>query len=264
MKKRIEQLLNGKFEYEAPKLLMAPEELEVKVAPGKAVRGTFALAGRDGRKIRGFIYSSNPRMRCEPIEFQGVRAEIHYQADGNGFPEGGREQGFFTICSDIGEYRLPYILTLPEESSKRDLDTKPEEKTEDLSLEGSAGDALAALAKEDFQQAYRSFLRPEFGEALKKEPEKYAWYEALGMTGFSYQTLEEFLCRFGYKETVQLSLDRTEIEIKELSDASAETVQLIRSGWGFQKITIESDALFVRPEKKALTADAASSEVPLI
>ena len=33
MKKRIEQLLNGKFEYEAPKLLMAPEELEVKVAP---------------------------------------------------------------------------------------------------------------------------------------------------------------------------------------------------------------------------------------
>ncbi len=255
LKKRIEQLLNGKFEYEAPKLLMAPEELEVKVAPGKAVRGTFALAGRDGRKIRGFIYSSNPRMRCEPIEFQGVRAEIHYQADGNGFPEGGREQGFFTICSDIGEYRLPYILTLPEESSKRDLDTKPEEKTEDLSLEGSAGDALAALAKEDFQQAYRSFLRPEFGEALKKEPEKYAWYEALGMTGFSYQTLEEFLCRFGYKETVQLSLDRTEIEIKELSDDSAETVQLIRSGWGFQKITVESDSLFVRPEKKALTAD---------
>ena len=122
-------------------------------------------------------------------------------------------------------------------------------------MEGSAGDALAALAKEDFQQAYRSFLRPEFGEALKKEPEKYARYEALGMTGFSYQTLEEFLCRFGYKETVQLSLDRTEIEIKELSDASAETVQLIRSGWGFQKITVESDSLFVRPEKKALTAD---------
>ena len=54
---------------------------------------------------------------------------------------------------------------------------------------------------------------------------------------------------------MQLSLDRTEIEIKELSDASAETVQLIRSGWGFQKITVESDALFVRPEKKALTAD---------
>ena len=74
MKKRIEQLLNGKFEYETPELLMAPEELEVKVVPGKAVRGTFALAGRDGRKIRGFIYSSNPRMRCEPIEFQGVRA----------------------------------------------------------------------------------------------------------------------------------------------------------------------------------------------
>lgn len=250
MKKRIEQLLNGKFEYEAPELLMAPEELEVKVVPGKAVRGTFALAGRDGRKIRGFIYSSNPRMRCEPIEFQGVRAEIHYQADGNGFPEGGMEQGFFTICSDIGEYHLPYILTLPEEHPD-----EKKEKTDDPLQEENAGDALAALAKEDFQQAYRSFLRPEFGEALKKEPEKYAWYEALGMSGFSYQTLEEFLCRFDYKETVQLSLDRSEVEITELSEASAETVQLIRSGWGFQKITIESDALFVRPEKKTITTD---------
>lgn len=251
MKKRIEQLLNGKFEYEVPKLLMAPEELEVKVVPGKAVRGTFALTGRDGRKIRGFIYSSNPRMRCEPIEFQGVRAEIHYQADGNGFPEGGREQGFFTICSDIGEYRLPYTLTLPKEDSGE----QTEEKAAEPLPEGSAGDALSALAKEDFQQAYRSFLRPEFGEALKKEPEKYAWYEALGMTGFSYQTLEEFLCRFGYKETVQISLDRTELEVKELSESTAETVQLVRSGWGFQKITVESEALFVRPEKKVFTTD---------
>lgn len=52
MKKRIEQLLNGKFEYEAPKLLMAPEELEVKVAPGKAVRELLRWPGATGRKIR--------------------------------------------------------------------------------------------------------------------------------------------------------------------------------------------------------------------
>lgn len=50
MKKRIEQLLNGKFEYEAPKLLMAPEELEVKVAPGKAVMGTLRWPGATEEK----------------------------------------------------------------------------------------------------------------------------------------------------------------------------------------------------------------------
>ena len=251
MKKRIEQLLNGKFEYETPELLIAPDELEIKVVPGKAVRGTFALAGRDGRKIRGFIYSSNPRMRCEPIEFQGVRAEIHYQADGNGFPEGTSEQGFFTICSDIGEYRLPYTLILPEEKAE-----VQQEKTDaKLPKADTSGQALAALAKEDFQRAYRCFLRPEFGELLKKEPEKYAWYEALGMNGFSYQTLEEFFCRFGWKEPVQLSLDRTEIEVTDISESLAEPLQLVRNGWGFQKITVESDASFVRPEKKMLTTD---------
>ena len=110
LKRKIEQLLNGKFEYSAPPLVMLPEEVTVKVEPGEVMRGTLWIESPDGKKVRGFLYSSNPRMICEPTEFQGIKCEIHYQVDGNGFPEGEEEHGAFTVCSDRGEYTVPYTL----------------------------------------------------------------------------------------------------------------------------------------------------------
>ena len=92
LKRKIEHLLNGKFEYSAPPLVILPEEVTVKVEPGEVMRGTLWIESPDGKKVRGFLYSSNPRMICEPNEFQGIKNEIHYQVDGNGFPEEEEEQ----------------------------------------------------------------------------------------------------------------------------------------------------------------------------
>ena len=41
LKRKIEQLLNGKFEYSAPPLVMSPEEVTVKVEPGEVMRRDF-------------------------------------------------------------------------------------------------------------------------------------------------------------------------------------------------------------------------------
>ena len=41
MKKRIEQLLNGKFEYEVPKLKLSQEEIRLEARPGEVLHGSF-------------------------------------------------------------------------------------------------------------------------------------------------------------------------------------------------------------------------------
>ena len=41
LKRRIEQLLNGIFEYETPKLQISEDKIEAKVREGKQVRGSF-------------------------------------------------------------------------------------------------------------------------------------------------------------------------------------------------------------------------------
>ncbi len=243
MKRRIEQLLNGKFEYKQQKLLIAPQEITVRVIPGAVVHGSFHLEGADGKKIRGFLYSSNPRIVCNPVEFQGISNEIHYQIDCSGYEPGMQERSTVTICSDIGEYELPVHIGVEAQASEQEQ------------LPFDHLDGFAELAREDFQRAYRWFLTPGFGSMLKREDIAAASvYAGLG-TERSYETMEEFLTGTGSKEPVELAVDRNSFEWKELTEPVRETLVLTKNTWGFQKITVESDARFLRPEKRTITTD---------
>ena len=244
MKRRIEQLLNGKFEYENPQLTILPQEIELQVAPGEVVQKSFVLEHPAGEKVRGFLYSSNPRMTCNPVEFQGTKNEIHYQVDGNGLPDGWVESGAFTICSDLGEYTLPYTIRTANRKKK-------ENKENPLDVAG-----LGKLAGEDFQRAYRHFISEGFQNHLKeKDPHLYALYRGLGSPSFNYQSLEEFLTGTGQKDGVEISVDRREIEWKDLTEPVRETIQISKNTYGFQRIKVEADGSFLRPEKKLITTD---------
>ena len=93
LKRRIEQLLNGIFEYAPSKLLIEPEKLEIQAQPGAVVCGSFRISAADHCKVKGFLYTSGPRMICEPAEFQGTENDIRYQIDCSGFGDGVTEQG---------------------------------------------------------------------------------------------------------------------------------------------------------------------------
>ena len=55
LKRKIEQLLNGKFEYSAPPLVILPEEVTVKVEPGEVMRGTLWIEARTGKRSGAFF-----------------------------------------------------------------------------------------------------------------------------------------------------------------------------------------------------------------
>lgn len=246
LKRKIEQLLNGKFEYSAPPLVLLPEEVTVKVEPGEVMRGTLWIESPDGKKVRGFLYSSNPRMICEPTEFQGIKNEIHYQVDGNGFPDQEEEHGVFTVCSDRGEYTIPYTLT-----------GQKKQRTEAETLPFAHPQELLTLAEQDFAGAYRIFISKSYRDMLHaQEPELAVLYDALAVPDFSYQTMEEFLTGAGYKEPVRISVDQKSLILDDMRETIGEKLQITRSQWGFQKITAESDAEFLRPERHTLTTDS--------
>lgn len=245
MKRKIEQLLNGKFEYSTPPLTILPEEVTVKVEPGETAHGTLWIESPDGKKVRGFLYSSNPRMLCEPTEFQGMKNEIRYQVDGNGFPDQEEEHGAFTICSDRGEYTVPYTLVC--QKVQQTEETLPFEHPQDLT----------GLAEKDYSGAYRMFISKAYRALLQAQaPELLALYDALAVPDFSYQTMEEFLTGAGYKKPVRISVDQQELLLDQMKETIGEKLQITRSQWGFQKITVASDAVFLRPERHTITTDS--------
>ncbi len=244
MRKRIEQLLNGKFEYKAPRLLMEPETLTLHMRPGERMQGSFRLSADSGVKFRGFLFSSNPRMLFEPAEFAGMTNEIRYQADTSGMSSGMTEDGVFTICSELGEHTLPYSISVEEEPQKEESSEVPDVKE------------LAALAEQDFQKAYRCFISEDFRKLLEKDwPGLYGMYESIRKSSFNYQSFEEFLNGAGVKEPVEISVDADRIVHYGVKETAQESFRVTRRGWGFTRISLQSDAPFVRLEKTLITTD---------
>ncbi|MCD7717063.1 MAG: DUF5717 family protein [Lachnospiraceae bacterium] len=293
MKRRIEQLLNGIFEYEQGKLVIRPEELTLKGAPQEVLHGKFFAEGAAGQKVHGFLYPSDVRMICEPAEFHGASNEIHYQFDCSGLRQGTSVSGKIFICCDCGEYEVPYTVNIAAGSVGRELPFS------DL-------DGFADLARTDAEMACRAFWTTEFQTLLEDRPELFSLYEGVTVPAAEYHeenstgnrsvlmrhAMEEFLIGAGLKDAVTLTIDGPkegmqsfaaaeeapprdgsaascsrdpenaaryetayEWRCDEIREPMRETLRLHKSTWGFLEISVESDALFVRPERKFFTTE---------
>ncbi|MCD7885827.1 MAG: DUF5717 family protein [Lachnospiraceae bacterium] len=278
MKRRIEQLLNGIFEYEPGHVTIRPEQLELKGAPGALLHGKFFIESAQGQRIHGYLYPSDIRMLCEPSEFHGISNEIHYQFDCSGLTAesfaAGPLEGTIALCCDCGEFEIPYTVCLEAGQNFQEL---PFSNLEEF----------AQLARQDYQSAYRYFLKSSFRVILKENPEHLALYEGLRSADVSYRSLEEFFVASGCKEALELSFassdgsaiekeaveadeDWTRISVPgsggeqpetlsidygELSEPVRETIRMKKNTWGFQAVSVESDALFVRPERTLFSTD---------
>ena len=55
MKKRIEQLLNGKFIYEQPELLFSQDRIFATLKAGETTKDEIYFGTDDNRRISGFV-----------------------------------------------------------------------------------------------------------------------------------------------------------------------------------------------------------------
>lgn len=95
MRKRIQQLANGKFDNNGPKLSLSTEKIELEALEGKDETGSFVITSTNQVKMRGIIYSSNPRMECLTPQFEGEEVRIRYQFHSEGLIEGDIQKGEF-------------------------------------------------------------------------------------------------------------------------------------------------------------------------
>lgn len=298
-------------------MIIRPEQLELKGAPDALLHGKFFIESAQEQRIHGYLYPSDIRMICEPAEFHGISNEIHYQFDCSGLRAesfaAGPLEGTIALCCDCGEFEIPYVV-YPE--------TVP--KAEELPF--STLEEFAQLARQDYQSAYRYFLKSSFRTVLKDDPERLALYEGLRSADVSYRNLEAFLVASGCKEELDFSFfesagsatgteafgaegsaartngrsdpgepglgeagslgdtgyeaESTEektgwseaenqgqpesfigqprtlaLDYGELSEPVRETIRIKKNTWGFQAISVESDAMFVRPERTLFSTD---------
>ena len=95
MRKRIQQLANGQFEYAEPILSLSTDKVVIEVLEGRDFTGDFVITSQNHVKMRGMVYSSNPRMECLTPQFEGEEVRIRYQFHSEGLMEGDIQKGEF-------------------------------------------------------------------------------------------------------------------------------------------------------------------------
>lgn len=110
MKRKIEQLLSGKYRYGQPPLLFSQERLEISLEAGKTVRGELYLGTEENEKIQGYVTSSSRRFVPGSSRFSGTTVCIPYGVDGTGMKPGDQCSGWLCITSSAGEYKIPFEI----------------------------------------------------------------------------------------------------------------------------------------------------------
>ena len=142
MKKKIEQILNGNFEYDHPELLFSKEKLEIKIKAGTTAQGELYLGTENNDKIQGYVTSSDRRFVPGNSRFSGTTVRLPYGIDAAGMQPGDVCSGWLCITSGIGEYKLPFVI-----EAVRDEIISSIGKVSDLK-------SFCKIAEKDFREAY--------------------------------------------------------------------------------------------------------------
>lgn len=244
MRKRIQQLARGKFQYARPLLSFSTDKVDIEVLEGKDYTGDFVITSANRVPMRGIIYTSNERMECLTPQFEGEEVRIRYQFHSNGLVEGDIQKGEFYIICNQGEYNLSFVASISK-----------------LYAETSAGrirnlNDFAELAKHSASEAQHLFYSKNFKNILKpEEVREHLLYEGLSKSAASAQKVEEFLLGIQKKKRVEVVLSEQEAEFYEVKETRKETIKLQRRHWGYIGIKVKSDADFLVPAKLQLTEE---------
>ena len=244
LRKKIKQLAYGTFDYNEPNLSLSTERIELEVIEGKDVTGEFTVHSGNGKKIRGIVYSTHPRMECLTPQFDGEEIRVHYQFHSEGLVEGDVRKGEFVIVCDQGEYNLSFVVSISKAYAGTSIG-----KIKTLS-------DFARLARESMEEAYQVFYSISFPYILKDaDIREHLLYDAIRREAPSMQAVEAYLVGIGRKPVVKVYLEEETYAFTGVTTAKKEQLCLKKDNWGYVTCEVKSDAAFIELSKSSLTSE---------
>ena len=223
MREIVGQILNEKFEYKSGSLNFSCGKIEHTVSVGKLCEGAFSIlmpAETSGEYMTGFITTSDPRMECSTYEFAGSVVEVSYCFHSEYMEEGEVTKGEFYVVSNLGEYYLPYVITV-----------------EHSTPQSSVGPIknlfhFTNLAKSNMKEALRLFRSPEFLSVIRKEDSYvHLLYQGLSTGEKELQSMDEFLYAVNKKSRVEFIPMEKKLVVEDPSGVAQMMLPILRNGW---------------------------------
>lgn len=247
MKERINRLAKGIIDSDLPKMIWTPDVIEDTVRVGTTVKREIFIGSENGLNVKGFVYSSNIRVRIpnDNNTFGGLRNHIVYEVDTSFLSAGDEIEGSFYLVTNCGEKEIPYLFHVDLATSGRILGNL-----------NTAKDFLE-VAEHDMDTALRLLEYQDFTEApFMQDMHTRALYDSLKGHGSRQNFMEEFLVALGVKKPIRLMVE----EDKKVYDNPGRRLEdfiVIRSDtWGYIYLEASADGDFIHlPKKSATQAD---------
>ena len=244
MSDKIARYIAGEFEYEGGSLVFSCSKIELNLSQGESVTDSFTIKEESDKEFHARIYSSNLVMKCDKEEYDGREITVTYKTDTADKLSGEVIKGEFQIVSDMGEYVIPYVITIRHET-----------------IDSSLGNIknlfhFANLAKTDWAEAVKLFESDEFEAVLNGNDARYRnLYRGLSLKGESNRNLDEFLIGVNKKKAMEFAPDKTQVKIVNPFDMAPRTVRISRNGWGHLAVNVQADGAFIVVSKERLSDD---------
>lgn len=243
MRERINRLAKGIIDAEAPVLLIQPQSIEEPVCAGELAGKEIYVADKDGRFVKGLVYSSNIRVRVRSNAFGGNRNHIGYEVDSTYLTRGDVIAGAFYLVTNGGEVKIPYSFTVELGVSGRTLEALK-----------TSGD-FAELAQKDSDMALRLFEYQDFVEApFMQDLSIRALYDGLKGHSNRQNLLEEFLVALKAKQPVRLETDCGMRRYEGVTCLSQDYLEVRTNTWGYVKFEAASDGEFLELPKHSFSS----------
>ena len=102
MLRRIEHLITGKYEPDAPELITAPERLTASVPADSDYAAEINIGTEEDVPIRGFLSTDSPRVTLSEETFRGTSVSVRISINVRGLRPGDTLQASVTIVSSAG------------------------------------------------------------------------------------------------------------------------------------------------------------------
>ncbi len=240
---RIERYLTQEpTAFEDDLLEVSQSRLELSATTGEKPGGEIKVRVRSGREVHVFLYSNHYRMQCPIHEMIGQEGVLSYRFDTTGLEPGAVEKGELCILSELGEHRIPFVVTV-----RRSL------------FETSLGEIrnlfhFANLAREYWEEAVRLFYSEDFSELFYGHDQKYYdLYRGLSANPGNEHNVDEFLTAIHKKQKNTYHICEEDLLLQDVVDGQQETVSLVCDGWGYQYVEIQTRGEFLSSCQPYLT-----------
>ncbi len=253
MRQKIQDIIQGKFEYNPPSLLFASEKMEFYAMENEVFTGAFSVKSSSDVPIRGMVTCEHPNIRVKTVAFAGTSCDICFSFSGNLSTEGEEEHGVFVLTTTVGEYLYPFRAEITR-----------------YHLSSSAGRIkslaeFAQLCRDNPGEALTLFSSPQFTKIFHENSSyNTLLYAALTAKEITPQVMEEFLIATGQKpRVVPVAADFPQsFSVDEETDRV--TVLLRKSHWGYLDWQLSCNQPGMRLAKTRLSEEDFAEDVAAV